>query len=578
MKKIKRITAVFIAAAFIMLSALSAFAANSSVEEELKEHAYKAYQVFKAADVAEGKLTSVVWGSALTEKDAQDAFLAALKADETFKTEGVSIFNDCTKANEVARVLEALGDNDEKVKAFAKLVISYDGIQYYTETNQQTGETVETFTNGDKIAEAGYYVFKDTADTYTVLNPVLVKMVTNGTVDIKIKASVPQVEKKVLEASYNNNYASKTITADVDGATVPLNYGKGYNDAADYSIGDSVPFELIGTIPENFTDYDSYYYAFHDTLSKGLTYDDEKANLTVELYDVAKDGEALVYKAVSTVNENSYSVNVTEKADGTAHEIVFENILDLSGLSANSLLIVHYNAVLNNDAVIGLPGNENEVYLQYSNNPYNTTYNPDKPDETTGETPEDKVIVFTYALDVNKVDPEGNNLKDAKFVLKNADGKYYNSESDGDSYWVDSKDNAEVLTTDSNGFFEVKGIDNGKYFLEETAAPNGFQKLQGDIEFTIDAKLLSRSTASEDAPQNWTGVPEAALPSFTASLKENSAVNLTLKNETVNLKVTNTDIYDLPGTGGSGSTVFYIVGGVLIAAALSLLVIKRRVK
>ena len=571
MKKIKQITAVFIAAAFITLSALSAFAAGNDVEDELKAHTYTAYQVFKAADVADGKLASVEWGSALA--DAQNAFLADLKSAEEFKTEDASIFKDCTKAKEVARVLEKLSDNDEKLKAFAKFVISYDGIQKYTETNKESGETVDTFTNGDKISEAGYYVFKDSADTYTVLNPVLVKMVTNGTVEIKAKASVPQVEKKVLETSYNTDYASKTITADVDGAQVPLNYGKGYNDAADYNIGDAVPFELIGTVPENFTDYDSYYYAFHDTLSKGLTKPD-LTKLTVEHYNVKKDdttGE-LAYKPVATLGAELYSPNAVVNDDGTTSlDIVFDNLRNVPNLTADSLLIVRYNAVLNNDAVIGLPGNENEVYLQYSNNPYN---------ETTGKTPEDKVIVFTYQLDVNKVDPDGNNLKDAEFILKNADGKYYNSHSEGDSYWVDGEKNAEVLTSNALGLFEVKGIDNGDYFLKETKAPEGFKKLEGEIKFTVDAKLISRNAESdEDAPQTWEGVPEIALSSFSATLKDNPAAELlSAENGTVSLKVTNTDVYDLPGTGGIGTTVFYIAGGVLVAAALVLLVVKRKVK
>ena len=570
MKKIKQITAVFIAAAFVTLSVLSAFAAGNDVEneleKELKAHTYTAYQVFKAADVADGKLASVEWGSALADADAQNAFLAALKSEDA------SIFKDCTKAKEVARVLEKLSDDDENLKAFAKFVISYDGIQKYTETNKESGETVDTFTNGDKISEAGYYVFKDSADTYTVLNPVLVKMVTNGTVEIKAKASVPQVEKKVLETSYNTDYASKTITADVDGAQVPLNYGKGYNDAADYNIGDAVPFELIGTVPENFTDYDSYYYAFHDTLSKGLTKPD-LTKLTVEHYKVEKDettGE-LAYKPVATLAAGLYEPNAVVNDNGTTSlDIVFENLRNVPNLTADSLLIVRYNAVLNNDAVIGLPGNENEVYLQYSNNPYN---------ETTGKTPEDKVIVFTYQLDVNKVDPDGNNLKDAEFILKNADGKYYNSHSEGDSYWVDGEKNAEVLTSNAQGLFEVKGIDNGEYFLKETKAPEGFKKLEGEIKFTVDAKLISRNAESEDAPQTWEGVPEIALSSFSATLQDNPAAELvSVENETVSLKVTNTDVYDLPGTGGIGTTVFYIAGGVLVAAALVLLVVKRKVK
>ena len=398
-------------------------------------------------------------------------------------------------------------------------------------------------------------------------------MAADSKVHIEVKASVPQVEKKVKENTYDTDYASKTIYAEINGSKIPLNYGKGYNDVADYCIGDSVPFELIGTIPENFDEFKSYYYAFNDTLSKGLTFTAaDAAATTVSLYDV-KSGRYSFVTDVTDAFDVDFSVN--RRTGETTLTVVCDDILKaIPELTVNSVLIVNYNATLNDSAVVGFDGNTNEVYLEYSNNPNTPT--------SHGETPTDKVIVFTYELDVNKYDTASKPLEGAEFYLLNAKGEYYSSSSTTGSYWVKNEADAELIRSDKNGVFSVRGLDKGEYALREKNAPTGFKVLAHDIEFTIAAKILP--DIDDDRAQNWNTTAKDALIDFAATLDSDPDNAVTdfkvseVSDATVTIDIVNTKVYDLPGTGGIGTTIFYVAGGVLVAAAIVLIVVKRRAK
>ena len=560
MKMTQKITGIIMAIAVLMLSTMSAFAANSETEREILSHDFNAYQIFTATGVENQYLTDVQWGSMFRTTSQRNNFLNELRTSSDFKLGGVNIFADCDTADDVARVLADYEDNSDIAKAFANCAYSYARVKFGG-----------LYKDGDTISEAGYYLFED-ASTSGVTNPVILKMAADSKVHIKVKASVPRVEKKVQENTYDVDYASQTIYAEKDGTKIPLNYGKGYNDVADYCIGDSVPFELIGTIPENYAEFDEYFYAFRDTLSKGLTYTNaDKAATTVSLYDV-KNGK---YSYVADVTD-AFVINYTVDRTGvTSLNVVCNDIIsEIPKLSATSVLIVRYNATLNDDAVVGFDGNTNEVYLEYSNNPTTPT--------SHGETPKDKVIVFTYKLDVTKYDTSEKPLKGAEFYLLNSDGEYYSSNSTNGSYWVKNVADAELLTSDKDGIFIVRGLDKGEYVLREKSAPSGFKVLANDIEFTIDAKILP--DIDDDRAQNWTTDAKDALISFAAKLDsdpDNAVIDFTtsqVSDATVFMGIVNTKVYDLPGTGGIGTTIFYIAGGVLVAAAVVLIVVKRRAK
>ena len=561
MKMVKKLTGIIMAFAVIMLSTMSAFAANPETEREILSHEFNAYQIFTATGVEDKYLTDVEWGDMFGGTRQRNLFLNSIKTSDDFKVGGVNIFADCEEADDVARALADYDDYSDIAKAFASHAYDYANVTFGG-----------PYKNGDTISSAGYYLFEDTT-TKGVTNPVILKMAADSKVHIEVKASVPQVEKKVKENTYDTDYASKTIYAEINGSKIPLNYGKGYNDVADYCIGDSVPFELIGTIPENFDEFKSYYYAFNDTLSKGLTFTAaDAAATTVSLYDV-KSGRYSFVTDVTDAFDVDFSVN--RRTGETTLTVVCDDILKaIPELTVNSVLIVNYNATLNDSAVVGFDGNTNEVYLEYSNNPNTPT--------SHGETPTDKVIVFTYELDVNKYDTASKPLEGAEFYLLNAKGEYYSSSSTTGSYWVKNEADAELIRSDKNGVFSVRGLDKGEYALREKNAPTGFKVLAHDIEFTIAAKILP--DIDDDRAQNWNTTAKDALIDFAATLDSDPDNAVTdfkvseVSDATVTIDIVNTKVYDLPGTGGIGTTIFYVAGGVLVAAAIVLIVVKRRAK
>lgn len=564
----KKITGIMIAVAIIALSAISVFAATPAVESEVLSHNFSAYQIFSAERVDDNHVTNVEWGSMFGRSTVISSFLADIKGSNDFVDNGKNVFADCTTADDVARVLTDYQDYSDIAKAFADHASSYANIPF-----SANGKT--EFKNGDTLGQAGYYLFEDVSSSTAVVNPIILKMAADSKVEIEVKASVPQVEKKVKENTYNNNYNSETIYVQEGNAVIPFTYANGYNDAADYNIGDLVPFELIGTIPDNFDEYSKFYYSFEDTLSKGLTFDESVADLHVYLYDV--NGGKYTNKADVT---SYFTVYASKQRTGETYlSVTCNDILGINpALTYSSVLAVEYNAVLNENATIGLDGNINEVYLEYSNNP--------KTPNSHGQTPVDTTIVFTYKVEGNKYDAaHEKKLEGAGFTLKSVEtGKYYSSKVT--PHWVDREADAEVVYSDKNGVFGFVGLDKGVYELNETEAPNGYKVIDEPIYIKISAKILP--DISDDAAQHWNGEPSQALVSLDCDV----ALDNNFRNEHPNvydfgvidtragvkLDVLNTSVYDLPGTGGMGTTLFYIAGGVLLAAAVVLIIVKRRAR
>lgn len=393
---------------------------------------------------------------------------------------------------------------------------------------------------------AGYYMVKDKnavtgqdAATKYILQVV-------GDTTVKVKSAVPTVEKKVKE----NN---KQVAWSADERIPNYKLDTGYNDVADYNIGDSVPFQLIGTLPERYADYTTYKYVFHDTLSAGLTYNND-----AKVY-VVNDSSKVEVKSGFTVTTSTVS-----ETGATSLTISCTNLKTISDVTKDSYILVEYTATLNNGAVVGLPGNPNEVYLEFSNNP-----NKDHEGET-GTTPKDEVIVFTYELDVTKVDGENETtkLKDAEFKLKNSDNKWAVVNDEGKiTGWADTEDSGSVLKSGEDGKFSVIGLDDGTYYLKETKAPTGYNLLKNPVEVKITATTANNQT--------WSGTASDALTNLavTADSKSGTASADTGKAE---ITIANNKGSTLPSTGGIGTTIFYVVGSILVLAAVVLLITKKR--
>ncbi len=314
-------------------------------------------------------------------------------------------------------------------------------------------------------------------------------------------------------------------------------------------------------MPSTFQGYESYKVVFHDTMSAGLTFVDGE-NKTVGIED-------FVVKVGTKQINSGYTVGVS----GTSITVSIEDVLDKKiGAVADGKITVEYQAVVNSNAEIGQPGNSNKVYLEFSNDPnWDST-----PTEPTGKTPEDEVLVFTYELDVTKVDGANTDTKldGAQFVLMNADQNKVAKVSEGKFVeWVEDSSitkNADktypaeyTLTSGTDGKFIIAGLDDGTYYLKETKAPTGYNLLADPVKVEIIATIQN----TEDNP---------ALTALQIKVDEGTGVDGTLASGVVAGTVTNNKGSVLPETGGIGTTIFYVLGGLMAVGAGVLLVAKKR--
>lgn len=556
-KTIKRLGAVLLAMAMavsvLCTGALAADTSNSiTITTTSSGHTYEAYQVFAGSTSAttddKTSLGITGWGSGVkadelvtaltTESNAADSILSGKFTNILKKgnvANGVAVDEDSADAAQnVAASIKDFSDKGKEAKAFAKIVAAH-----LSETKTGSTETKNSdVTTGYKIDNlaAGYYLVKDEdnsigankEDAYT--NYI---MEVVGAVKVEPKSDVPTVEKKIVE-----NKAEK--------------------DATTAKVGDVVNFELTGTLPSNYADYkEPYVYEFHDILSKGLTY-----NGDVKVY-VKNDNEEVEITGYTVTSTNAATETPT---DATTITVKFTDLktakrkdnADVT-IDKGSKIIVKYSATLNENAVVGEEGNTNTVNLVYSNNPNNTS---------TGTTKDDKVTVYTFQLNVTKVDGtnNGTRLAGAKFKLyyeKDGTKNYATVNlSEGDNKdkitgWTATETEGTVLTTDNDGNITVKGLKEGTYYLEETEAPAGYNKLTAPVKVEITNKSDTISELKSVKADDVDGSVDVDKASGTITIANNKGSTL-------------------PSTGGMGTKLFYTIGGILMAGAAIVLVVRKR--
>ena len=364
---------------------------------------------------------------------------------------------------------------------------------------------------------AGYYLVKDQDNTLQNKDDFYTAYIMEVVENVTAtpKGDKPSVEKKVKDINDSKDDALSE-----------------WQDSADHDIGDVIPFQLTGTVASNYDAYKTYEFIFHDVESAGLTFDKDSVRAFV--------GE-------TAIDASAYSV-VTDTDDGCTFHIVFNNLKSIPAVQADSKINVRYNATLNENAVIGSAGNPNKVSLEYSNNP-----NDSQGGENTGKTPEDTVIVFTYKTVINKVDQDNKPLTGAEFKLE----KYIKA--------TDTWKEIAVVKNDAGTVFTFNGLDDGQYKLSETATPEGYNTIQ-DITFEITAnhEILSDSPALTELNGNKVN----GEITFTSAANEGS----------LTANIVNRSGSTLPTTGGMGTTVLYVVGGVLVVCAGVALVAKKRMQ
>ena len=521
-KAMKKLMAALLAVAMVCALAIPAFAAGGTTTYTITApnngHIYEIYQIFTGTpftDTTTGKttLSDIKWG-----KNAASSYTTGNAVDKTILDALSSVTGETNILN--------------KVKTYVDLTDAPAFTAYY---------------GNSASVPAGYYLIKDEDNVALASHTLYLVEVIDQDITITPKTDVPTVEKKVLE---NTKYQQDD------------DFGTGYNDTADYHIGDMVPFKLIGRIPD-MSRYTTYNYVFHDTLCKAFDAPNESV---IKVY--LSNSKA----TLDTDITSSSKISVSTDSDGeTTITVSFADLKSVTGVAKDKYIVVSYSARLNEKASIGqgTPGNTNKVYLEYSNNPNGTG---------TGWTPVDTVIVFTYKLDVTKVDGQdpSKKLEKAKFKLLNIDQTKYaqvdaNSKFTG---WTTDENAATELESDANGLFKVIGLDDGTYFLKETLAPSGYNTLAEPIKLVISAntnngQLGSGQTTELETIYVTVGSDPAASGATTFGDPATGTVNITVEN---NRGTT------LPGTGGIGTTIFYVIGGGLMVAAAILLITKKRME
>ena len=519
MKYTKRILSALIAVIMIAAMSVSAFAADSTytvtINNSVEGHTYEAYQIFSGKIDALGGaevLTDIVWGAnvdgaTLIAKLRADAILAAVIPDTA------------VTAADVAKAINGQLEESDVAKALAQVF-----------GNNLTGAATKTSAYADgkyTITDltAGYYLVKDQKesigtddnDAYTRF---MLKVVSNVTASPK--SSIPTVQKFVKDI----NDSTETAKSD-------------WQKSADHDVNNDVDFRLEGTLPTTYDDYSVYKYVFNDTLDNGFTYNN--------------DAKVYVENTGDSVGSGRVEIDVTPVVSGQSMTVTIDDLKAITlgkdgvtpvTIDKNSKITVEYTAKLDEDAVFGSTGNKGEVELVYSNNP-----NKDADGNqvvSTGKTPKDTVIVFTYKVIVNKKDDSGNALPGATFEL-------YKKVSGSADVLVSGTVSAE------GDVFTFSGLDDGNYVLKETVAPTNYSPI-ADIEFTVsathDADALVLTALSGNAT---TGEATFAADVDAGSLSTDIINNLGAS---------------LPETGGMGTVLFYVIGSLLVLGAGVLLVVK----
>lgn len=505
------------------------------------DHEYQVYQIF-TADVETNAgvkvLTSVKWGTnAKNDTDAvrtgdpvPDAVLDALKA--------------------------VSGTNQEKLAEITK---------YWNadSTPVDTFASTKAAPGTSKKLTPGYYLVRDNQAKLEGKDgaaTLLIVKVLDQDIVATAKSEKPSVDKQVQD---------EVGDAEKNGGEVNP---EGWGESADHALFENFKFRLVATIPVNadYNDYPTYKLVFNDTMSKGITF--------VQIDSVKVNGIALKdtdYVCTATAGQKGAG-KVGENQDKPSWTLTIEDLKKVTKENTSILVVdnitveVVYTAYLNEEAQVfnasaNSTDNKNSVDLEYSNNP-----NADG----MGKTPEDHVWLFTYVVNNTKyanTADEGKELEGAGFTLYYGDGsdnrvvelmkktletpdpleegKFYVYEDQTVPTGYVAVENNEMITT-ANGKFNIIGLDHGTYTLKETTVPATYNPLD-PVTITISADHKEVA-----------GGASASMELTAAS--------------TMNNKLVNKSGATLPETGGIGTTIFYVLGGMMFVGAALILVVRRK--
>lgn len=537
MKFTKRIATLLMALAMMLCLTVPAFAAEPAAQAklivtgaQLKDKTVHATKMFTASWVDsnnDGKIDTNDKLSYTLDTAWEGLFWAnGMSTESTCPTDSIDVSakEGATLNEKAVAYLSAMTADSTELNTFAAKAAKYKTTKSIADTKTATGDANNTATF-EKLVPGYYLVQPDKGSTSATrkTDAMLVNVPSDKAATLQLKSEYPSVEKKVDTNKTESNA----------------------------QIGQKVSFTLTSKVPD-MTDYDTYYFAFKDTMSKGLTFNENSVTVTI-------DG--------TTLNKPT-DFTVTTKTDGVANgatEITIEllNMKTKYAEKAGKTITVTYSATLNKDAVVGVDGNKNEAKVEYQNGPATDDHGTSNPSITTTR---------TYPVKVQKHAFEDNNadsfLAGAKFALstsatvptftKGEDGNYTLNNADtntdvvrlvgSDATYRVAEKNDEVgavtyFTTVSTSATTINGLKAGTYYLHEIEAPEGYNKLTAPVKVTI--------TETTGADGKVTGV------TYKVGETDQST------NETV--KVENKTGSMLPSTGGMGTIGLTALGVGVVA-------------
>lgn len=513
MKKIKRFVSFLLAMVMVMAMSMTAMAATITIKNPVKDQTYNVYKIFDVTENADKSSYAYTIKSDNAWYQVVNEMAGNLKLKLT-AIEGTSnpiIYN----------VTRDTGfDENTFAKTFAEKLNEKleDTNSNFTPTESGVGP--ESGNLEIAVTEAGYYFVDSSLGSLCFLNT------TDATADISEKNSTPKLEKKVWdEDSSENSKWSDKATADIsEKVQFKLTANTGNNKNAN-------PITATGVDAD---------YVITDTLPAGMDF-------------VTDDGYTLkVYTLNNVSKEVIWNVNTDYEVTvptGTSKNLVITlKASKLKDLNQNTDIIIEYYALLNSSADIGDTGNKNTAKLEYKNY----------------ETPETTATVYSYGIEVFKYTKKSNSstetpLSGAEFMLYKTETvdnssvtKYAKVENNKLVEWTTNKADA-IFTTPGDGKFKIEGLDVGTYYLVETKAPAGYNRLNNKVEVKVTAKEDNSAKV------------EYKMPDATDFIEANTQI-----------KVLNQTGAVLPSTGGMGTTIFYVAGGLMVAVAGVLLVTRKR--
>ena len=485
---------------------------NYTVDTNTAGHTYQIFQIFT------GDISTLGEGT-----DAKEVLTNVVWGQNGTGTKGADV--DQT-------ILDALTAVVGQTLDKTKLAV----IENYVNTSGTPIAVITVDDNEKKSVDlpAGYYLIRDVPDSqdgkddaYTTY---ITRVVNNYTV--KPKSAKPTVKKEV---------------ADNDDRTATGNGGdnNGFGSTADHAIGESFQFRLTASLTkdEDYAAYPTYKVQFTDTMSDGITF------------------EKIDSVTVGCTAINNYTCTADADQAGGSWTLTIDDIKSITGVDLTAKdcdVVVTYSAHLNESADARSDGgtiadtNKNGVKLTYSNNP-NTGGSGDNGETTTG----DNVWVFTYKVDNTKMgETDGNKapLPDAGFRLYKADGTteiplVYHETKGAYVPAAAGATGVEMKSASGTGAFNIAGLDAGTYVLKETTTPAGYNKCD-------DTTITIKATHKEDA--------------------DGTKATLDLTGSTMKNEIINKAGRELPSTGGIGTTIFYVIGGILVIGAGVVLITRRR--